>query len=180
MPTVMRLRCTACRIRSPIADRMTTGIGAHRAANWSRASAFGDCRSVTYGPSADGVGKRPVCDCVQRGDLQPPGVAGGGGAGLPRRDALRNDDSVAWRGHSDTETLLAGIEAWGLEATLKKSIGMFAIALWDREANTLTLARDRIGEKPLYYGWQGSGEQRVKFSEGVGGSRTSGHRNNNV
>ncbi len=67
----------------------------------------------------------------------------------------------AWRGHSDTETLLAGIEAWGLEATLKKSIGMFAIALWDRQTRTLTLARDRIGEKPLYYGWQGKGEARV-------------------
>jgi asparagine synthase (glutamine-hydrolysing) len=66
-----------------------------------------------------------------------------------------------WRGHSDTETLLAGIEAWGVEATLKKSIGMFAIALWDRQTCTLTLARDRMGEKPLYYGWQGSGNERV-------------------
>jgi asparagine synthase (glutamine-hydrolysing) len=68
---------------------------------------------------------------------------------------------TAWRGHSDTETLLAGIEAWGVEATLKKSIGMFAIALWDRQTRTLTLARDRMGEKPLYYGWQGAGSQRV-------------------
>lgn len=66
-----------------------------------------------------------------------------------------------WRGHSDTETLLAGIDAWGLEATLIKSIGMFAIALWDSRTHTLTLARDRIGEKPLYYGWQGSRDQRV-------------------
>jgi asparagine synthase (glutamine-hydrolysing) len=68
---------------------------------------------------------------------------------------------VVWRGHSDTETLLAGIEAWGLEATLNKSIGMFAIALWDRQIHTLTLARDRMGEKPLYYGWQSSGNERV-------------------
>jgi len=67
---------------------------------------------------------------------------------------------IAWRGHSDTETLLAGIEAWGLEATLKKSVGMFAIALWDRQVHTLTLARDRMGEKPLYYGWQGAGAGR--------------------
>ena len=66
-----------------------------------------------------------------------------------------------WRGHSDTETLLAGIDAWGLESTLKKTIGMFAIALWDKEASTLTLARDRIGEKPLYYGWQGEGNSRT-------------------
>lgn len=66
-----------------------------------------------------------------------------------------------WQGHSDTETLLAGIEAWGVEGTLKKSIGMFALALWDRQTHTLTLARDRMGEKPLYYGWQGSDNERV-------------------
>lgn len=58
----------------------------------------------------------------------------------------------AWRGHSDTEVLLACIEAWGVEATLKLTVGMFAISLWDRETRTLTLARDRLGEKPLYYG----------------------------
>jgi asparagine synthase (glutamine-hydrolysing) len=62
---------------------------------------------------------------------------------------------LSWRGHSDTETLLACIEAWGFETTLRASAGMFAIALWDRHACALTLARDRFGEKPLYYGWQG-------------------------
>lgn len=61
----------------------------------------------------------------------------------------------AWRGHSDTEVLLAGIAAWGLEATLRRARGMFALALWDRAEKTLTLARDRIGEKPLYYGHVG-------------------------
>jgi len=66
-----------------------------------------------------------------------------------------------WRGHSDTETLLAGFDTWGVENTLKKSIGMFAIALWDRQTQLLMLARDRMGEKPMYYGWQGSGKQRV-------------------
>lgn len=58
-----------------------------------------------------------------------------------------------WRSHSDTETLLCAIDHWGLEATLKKISGMFAFALWDREERTLSLARDRIGEKPLYFGW---------------------------
>lgn len=60
----------------------------------------------------------------------------------------------SWRGHSDTETLLACVEAWGVEKTLKATVGMFAIALWDKHEKSLTLARDRVGEKPLYYGWQ--------------------------
>ncbi|OPY15548.1 MAG: Asparagine synthetase (glutamine-hydrolyzing) 1 [Syntrophus sp. PtaB.Bin001] len=64
-------------------------------------------------------------------------------------------DTVRWHGHSDTETLLAGCDCWGIEATLKKTVGMFALAVWDRKECVLTLARDRMGEKPLYYGWQG-------------------------
>lgn len=61
--------------------------------------------------------------------------------------------SLPWRGRSDTETLLAGFEMWGVEKTLQATVGMFALALWDRVERRLTLARDRIGEKPLYYGW---------------------------
>lgn len=65
--------------------------------------------------------------------------------------------TAPWKGHSDTETLLAGFEAWGFEGTLHRAIGMFAMAIWDRANKTLTLARDRLGEKPLYYGWQRQG-----------------------
>jgi asparagine synthase (glutamine-hydrolysing) len=75
---------------------------------------------------------------------------------LALRHELRVEGAAPiWRGHSDTETLLACIEAWGVERTLRASVGMFAIALWDRGERSLTLARDRMGEKPLYYGWQG-------------------------
>lgn len=80
---------------------------------------------------------------------------------IPPSPPFSKGGILKWRGHSDTETLLAGIEAWGLEVALKKSIGMFAIVLWDKQTRTLTLARDRLGEKPLYYGWQGSGDERV-------------------
>lgn len=62
--------------------------------------------------------------------------------------------SVSWRGHSDTETLLAAIECWGFESALQKCVGMFAIAVWDKQKQSLSLARDRFGEKPVYYSWQ--------------------------
>jgi asparagine synthase (glutamine-hydrolysing) len=57
-----------------------------------------------------------------------------------------------YRGHSDTEIFLRGVEIWGLDATLDRLIGFFAIALWDRERQSLTLIRDRLGIKPLYWG----------------------------
>jgi len=77
-----------------------------------------------------------------------------------RNDVNKFGDG-AWRGHSDTETLLAGFEQWGIETTLSKSVGMFAISLWDVKERTLHLARDRFGEKPLYYGWTGSAAGRA-------------------
>lgn len=81
---------------------------------------------------------------------------------LQLRDQLRSvGKAPAWRGHSDTETLLAGFDAWGIQETIERAIGMFAFAVWDRETESLTLGRDRIGEKPLYYGWQGSGAASV-------------------
>jgi len=76
---------------------------------------------------------------------------------LLRNQLDRLGRAPAWRGHSDTETLLAAFDAWGIEDTLQQVVGMFAFAVWDRQTSTVTLARDRVGEKPLYFGWQGTG-----------------------
>jgi asparagine synthase (glutamine-hydrolysing) len=95
-------------------------------------------------PMVSGNGRWVLCyngEVYNHGDLRAELTAAG-----------RAPDG-GWRGHSDTETLIECIAVWGLKATLRKSVGMFAFALWDREARELSLVRDRFGEKPLYYGW---------------------------
>lgn len=78
-----------------------------------------------------------------------------------RRELDLIDNSLFWRSHTDTETMLAAFDVWGVRDTIARCIGMFAIAVWCRETNSLMLARDRLGEKPLYYGWQGNGNGRT-------------------
>jgi len=70
------------------------------------------------------------------------------------RQALESQGAT-FRGHSDTEVILAAVEHWGFEATIKRLNGMFAIALWDTRERTLYLARDPLGIKPLFVGFQG-------------------------
>ena len=70
-----------------------------------------------------------------------------------RREIEQSGGGTAWRGTSDTETLVEAIDLWGLEAALRRMVGMFAFALFDVAQRRLFLVRDRFGEKPLYYGW---------------------------
>lgn len=78
-----------------------------------------------------------------------------------RKEIEKSNSNIKWRGNSDTEILLEAIDFWGIEITLKKIDGMFAFGLWDHKIRSLILVRDRIGEKPLYYGWQGKGNDKV-------------------
>jgi len=70
-----------------------------------------------------------------------------------RKTLDQSNKSIGWKGSSDTETLLTCLSNWGVTKTLSEVNGMFSFALWDKKERVLTLARDRMGEKPLYYGW---------------------------
>ena len=82
-----------------------------------------------------------------------------------RCELEKQDDTIRWNSSSDTETLLEAFEQWGIEDTLTKLRGMFAIALWDKTEKNFYLIRDRFGEKPLYYGWVEDGQNTI-FSFG--------------
>ncbi|MBP1732716.1 MAG: asparagine synthase (glutamine-hydrolyzing), partial [Deltaproteobacteria bacterium] len=72
------------------------------------------------------------------------------------RKELQKTRTIPWRSRSDTEVLLSAIEQWGVRSSLERINGMFAFAVWDRQERRLSLARDRMGEKPLYFGWVGT------------------------
>ena len=73
---------------------------------------------------------------------------------LEIRDELEKENPlIQWKSTSDTETLLEAFDQWGINSTLPRVRGMFAIALWDKINKDFYLIRDRFGEKPLYYGW---------------------------
>ena len=78
-----------------------------------------------------------------------------------RSELEQQDDAISWNSSSDTETLLEAFEQWGIENTLTKLRGMFAIALWNKTEKNFYLIRDRFGEKPLYYGWIEDGQNTI-------------------
>jgi len=141
------LRATAEAMAAAIAHR-----GPDAADSWADAEAgiaFGHRRLSIIDLSA--AGNQPMASADGRYVL----VTNGEIYNFPDLRAELEAKGHGFRGHSDTEVLLAAIVEWGLAAALERCIGMFALALWDRQTRTLSLARDRLGIKPLYYGWSG-------------------------
>jgi asparagine synthase (glutamine-hydrolysing) len=111
------------------------------------------------------IGQRRLAISARAGEVQQPLTAPSGrytvafDGEIYNHAALRKQLSLAgythWRSAADTETLLAAFTCWGIRRTLAACVGMFAIALWDHHTRRLTLMRDRMGEKPLHYGWMG-------------------------
>jgi asparagine synthase (glutamine-hydrolysing) len=144
---------------------------AHSAENWARTAAAMAAPLRHRGPDDAGVWTDPAAGVALAHrrlavlDLSPAGhqpmtsscgryVLTYNGE-IYNHAELRDELSASrrtFRGHSDTEVLVEACAAWGVEATLRKLIGMFAFAVWDRAARTLTLARDRLGLKPLFWG----------------------------
>lgn len=142
---------------SPVLDTMISAI-AHRGPNssgkWADAEAgifLGHLRLAIVDLTP--AGHQPMISASGRYVLTYNGEIYNHLALREELEATRK--APEWRGTSDTETLLAGFDAWGVEGTLTRAVGMFALGLWDRATRHLTLARDRLGEKPLYFGWQG-------------------------
>jgi asparagine synthase (glutamine-hydrolysing) len=130
------------------AGRWTDGL--HRIALGHRRLSIQDVSLAGHQPMSSSGGRYVI---VYNGEIYNQGQL---------RELLQNIGRAPnWRGGSDTETLLAGFDAWGIQDTVERANGMFAFAVWDRQTCTLLLARDRIGEKPLYYGWQGRGKDSV-------------------
>ena len=82
-----------------------------------------------------------------------------------RDELIDSSKFTNWKGTSDSETLIQAVDIWGIEKTLQKVNGMFSFAIWNRLSKTLYLARDRFGEKPLYYGWIPQNESFVFCSD---------------
>jgi asparagine synthase (glutamine-hydrolysing) len=110
--------------------------------------------------AALGHARLSIVDLSERG-TQPMHSASGrwtlvfNGELFNYQELARELPDVAWQSESDTEVFLEAVAAWGVEKTLARAVGMFAAALWDRQEHALTLVRDRIGEKPLVYFWDG-------------------------
>jgi asparagine synthase (glutamine-hydrolysing) len=117
---------------------------------WQEAAAgiaFGHTRLAILDLSA--AGKQPMASACGRYMLVLNGEI------YNHIELRRRLPTQSWRGHSDTETLLACLAHWGVVKTLNETVGMFALAAFDRDERKLILARDRLGEKPLYYGFIG-------------------------